>query len=265
MHRGRTLLLALSLGLTPGLALAASSAWHETEGGRIRLIAEDAPLADGTIRGALVIELKDGWKTYWKDPGDAGIPPQVDTGPSTNISGAAIGFPTPERFETGGMHWAGYKGPVDLPVTFKIGDPALYAAIDVDVFLGVCEEICIPVQARLSVTPDPQGSSSIDTARVEAAFARVPAAASPQFGVTGFRIDGDRIVATAALPKDADDARLFAVSQTGWNLGAPELGEDASTFVIPILDRPPGGASPAGIDYTLSTDKGAVEGAAAVE
>ena len=265
MHVGRILLVALSLGLAPGMAHAASSAWYDTEGGRIRLIVEDAPLPDGTIRGALSIDLKDGWKTYWKDPGDAGIPPQIDTAPSTNISGATIGFPAPERFETGDMHWAGYKGPVDLPVTFKVGDPALYAAIDIDVFLGVCEEICIPVQARLSVTPDPQGSSSVDMARVEAAFARLPDAATQDFAVTNFQVSDDRIVASASLPKDAGAAALFVVTPQGWKFGAPEPGESASQFIIPVLERPAAGSPRPTIAYTLSTDLGAVDGAAAVE
>lgn len=244
---------------------AASSAWHETDGGRIRLIVEDAPLPDGTIRGALSIDLKDGWKTYWKDPGDAGIPPQIDTAPSTNITSATIGFPAPLRFETGDVHWAGYKGPVDLPVTFKVGDPALYAAIDVDVFLGVCEDICIPVQARLSVTPDPQASSPVDMARVEAAFSRLPGAATQDFAITNVRATPNHIVATVSLPKDAGAAALFVVTPPGWKLGPPEPGENASQFVIPVLERPAAASPQPTIAYTLSTDLGAVEGAAPVE
>lgn len=259
MYRN-ALILALTLSCAPGAALSASSAWFETDGVRVRLMAEDTPAADGTIRGALAIDLQPGWKTYWKDPGDAGIPPQVDIGPSTNISSATVGFPAPQRFDTGGLHWAGYKEPIDLPVTFKVGDPSLYSAIDVDVFLGVCEEICIPVQTRLSVTLDPQGgSSSVDAARVEAAFARLPGAASSEFGVSDFRIDGDHIVASATLPKDATEAELFVVTPIGWKLGAPVADANSSAFRVPILARPADGAL-AALDYTLATPGGAVEG-----
>ncbi len=55
--------------------IASSSDWFETEGARIRLVTTGKPAADGKLKGMLDIELKPGWKTYWRDPGDAGVPP----------------------------------------------------------------------------------------------------------------------------------------------------------------------------------------------
>ena len=75
------LALVLALGVPPSLSL--DSGWAETEGGRMRLVVDPAPRADGTIAGILDIDLDPGWKTYWRDPGGAGIPPMLDVSQST--------------------------------------------------------------------------------------------------------------------------------------------------------------------------------------
>ena len=71
-----SLFLGLSLLACP--ALASSSDWYEAEGGRVRLVTSGAADENGVIEGALEIDLKPGWKTYWRDPGDAGVPPTLD-------------------------------------------------------------------------------------------------------------------------------------------------------------------------------------------
>ncbi|WP_236020270.1 protein-disulfide reductase DsbD domain-containing protein [Brucella anthropi] len=122
-------------------ALASTSDWTETPGGRVRVIIEDNSPNNATSnerRGALQVELQPGWKTYWRNPGDAGVPPQI------NIEGEAkaqIDFPAPVRFggeDEGGI---GYKQPVSLPIVFHL--TAADTRLKGHVFLGVCEKICI--------------------------------------------------------------------------------------------------------------------------
>src|SRR5690606_15347814 len=132
-------------------AHAASSDWFETEGARIRLVTTGKPDAEGKLRGVLDIELRPGWKTYWRDPGDSGVPPTLDISANPNIASAVFDFPAPQRHDEGDFKWAGYDYSLALPVTFTLKDPAGSATIDADVFLGVCETICIPVQAQLTV------------------------------------------------------------------------------------------------------------------
>lgn len=72
-------------------AQAATSDWSETPGGKVRVIIEDAK-PDGEVRGALQIDLNPGWKTYWRNPGDAGVPPQLSIEGDTF---ARIDFPAP--------------------------------------------------------------------------------------------------------------------------------------------------------------------------
>lgn len=251
------------LAALPCLALseaqAAASAWHEATGARIRLVVEDAPLADGSWRGALEVDLQPGWKTYWRDPGDAGIPPQVDVSASMNIAGAELGYPAPVRLggEDGG--WAGYDRPMAFPIVFRVEDPSRFAAIEADVLIGVCEDICVPVMVRL--TPPPSAGSDVLSARVvDAAFASLPGAASPGFGLKDMARRGDDIF-VAAEGADAT-AGLFLVSPPGWVLGMPRaaMEGDVPGFLIPVAEAPGDMALPDAIDYTLVTSNAAVSG-----
>src|SRR3954453_13341134 len=79
---------ALLLFATAAPALASSSAWYDADGGSIRLLTSGAPAERGVVQGALQIDLKPGWKPYWLDPGDAGVPPSLDASASRNIASA---------------------------------------------------------------------------------------------------------------------------------------------------------------------------------
>jgi len=255
----RSSLTAISMLLASAGALqAASSGWFETDGVRLQLVTEDAPNAAGEMRGVVRIALEPGWKTYWKDPGDAGVPPQIDTASSVNVSGVEIHFPPPKRFETDNSPWAGYGAPLDLPVTFKVTDPAKFTAIDANVFVGVCKDICIPVQAKLSVTPDP-GQNAEAQKDIDRAFLALPAPATTLFGVTSFKLESDHLVATAQLPDVDSPADLFIASPSGWQLGAPKTTASGH-FSVPIIARPKSGQLPASIEYTLINASRAVSG-----
>ena len=89
---------ALTLVLGPAPALAASSGWHHADGTSLRIVTSDRSDADGRLRGALEIRLKPGWKTYWLDPGDAGVPPTLTLADGRPVDAA---FPAPKRFDDG--------------------------------------------------------------------------------------------------------------------------------------------------------------------
>lgn len=253
-----TVLFALS-ALSP--ALASSSGWIETEGGRVRLTTAGSPDAEGRLRGALEIALKPGWKTYWRDPGDAGIPPSLDLAESINVSAAEIDFPAPKRFDDGYSVWAGYDRPVSLPVTFTIGKPDRFAAIDATVFLGICETICIPVQGKLSVDPGADPDNPEDAALVKAAFVALPAPARADFGVTDWRREADKnLIIEANIPAGNSGDQLFLLGDDGFGFGTPERIEREGKVVykVPVIRWPEG--KNASIEYVLVTNKGSVEG-----
>jgi DsbC/DsbD-like thiol-disulfide interchange protein len=101
--------------------------------------------ADGTHVAGLRITLEPGWKTYWRAPGDGGIPPEFSFAGSDNITGVSPHWPVPEVFRQNGLNSIGYAGSVVFPVTVFSDNADEEMRISGQLYIGVCEEICIPV------------------------------------------------------------------------------------------------------------------------
>jgi len=102
--------------------------------------------ANGTYVGALRLTLKDGWKTYWRAPGDAGIPPQFNWSASGNVGDVQITWPAPEVFDQNGMQSIGYEDQLVLPVEVTPKNPARPVHLRGEMDLGICKDVCIPEQ-----------------------------------------------------------------------------------------------------------------------
>jgi DsbC/DsbD-like thiol-disulfide interchange protein len=100
--------------------------------------------AKGTYQGALRLTLKDGWKTYWRAPGDAGIPPQFDWSGSGNVSDISITWPAPHVFDQNGLRSIGYEDQLVLPVEITPQNPARPVRLRGEMDLGVCKDVCVP-------------------------------------------------------------------------------------------------------------------------
>lgn len=119
----------------------------------------------GTQMAALRLTLAPGWKTYWRAPGDAGIPPRFDWGASQNIAAAELHWPRPEVFYQNGMRSIGYKHAVVLPIELTPRNAAEDIEIDATVELGVCLDICMPVELELRASlPGPVDEGPIRSA-----------------------------------------------------------------------------------------------------
>lgn len=263
MQSLKVLALSAAVGCGTGLpAAATSSIWYDSEGGKVRLVTSGKPDTAGRIHGVLDIALKPGWKTYWRDPGDAGVPPQIDISASTNIANATLSFPPPQRHDDGSGKWAGYDHPVSLPVTFTLSAPNEPAVIDADIFLGICETICIPVQTKLTIDPSSDPDNVEDAALVKAALATLPAPANPDFGVNILPGDRETLIVEASFPGNAKAADFFVAGELGYMFGVPARSEKDGklVFTVQILDRPTSTPTDGGLYYTLTTAAGAVEG-----
>jgi len=122
--------------LLPAAGDAATGAWSTTDHVGIRLIA--AQSAPGVpLQAAIEIVLDPGWKTYWRTPGDAGIPPRFDFSGSENASGADIAFPAPERSDDGFSVSNVYHDRALLPLSFAVTDPSKPARLELTANLGI--------------------------------------------------------------------------------------------------------------------------------
>ena len=122
-HLSAALWVAVLLFAAPPGALAEeTSGWSSAHGGAMRLI-PGAAMPGG--RGAGVeIRLDPGWKTYWRDPGDAGVPPVFDWSRSDNLAKVTLSWPAPTRFDDEAGSSIGYKHDVVFPLAVVAKDPA---------------------------------------------------------------------------------------------------------------------------------------------
>ncbi len=253
------LLIAATLSGPP--AHAASSDWHVSEGGRIRIVTANQPDAGGNLRGVLQIELKPGWKTYWRDPGDSGVPPQI-TVDGPEVRQAELSFPAPTRHDDGYSEWAGYDSSVLLPIQFTLAGHHQPATIAAKVMIGMCERICIPVHADLVVDPDRSSQQVVEEAMVHNALAALPAPASPGFEASIATASDDTLTVEATLPEGTRSAELFLAGEGGYAFATPvaKPADGKLVFEVPVVAKPAHKPDGQGLPYTLTSSAGAVSG-----
>ncbi len=131
----------------------------------------------GTQMAALEVTLAPGWKTYWRAPGEAGIPPEFDWTGSGNIRSVAFHWPKPEVFDLNGMRTFGYRETLVLPIELRPVDAGRPIDVQARIDLGVCDEICVPVTVTVAgelatgTAPDPVIGAALDDGPESAARA----------------------------------------------------------------------------------------------
>ena len=132
--------------LLPRLALAAASAPFTSPQDEVRLISATNQAQNGTVKLALDFSLKPGWHIYWKNPGDAGLPPEVNA--AAPITLGPISFPPPTFFSQGGVGAYVLSGHVVLPFTARnMGN-----SLTLQARWLVCSDICIPEHAAFTLS-----------------------------------------------------------------------------------------------------------------
>lgn len=131
---------------------------------------------DGRRIAGLSIIVAPGWKTYWRSPGEGGLPPDLDWSASRNLADLSVEWPAPMAFDSFGMTVLGYEGHVVLPLVIVPRDPAMPVVLDLAATIGVCAEICVPVEAQASLVIEP-GTVGQGASLIRAHRARVPVSA----------------------------------------------------------------------------------------
>src|SRR5580692_3502066 len=175
---GGALAAALSLLLPAASASAAdafSTDWAPAAKSQARLIAGGGDLA------GFEIALAPGAITYWRDPGDAGLPPTLDFSASDNVASVDPEFPAPKRIkEADGGEAFGYDGGVVFPLRVKLRDATKPATLKLNADFAVCEKVCLPAKAHLELALPSSATDSPFAGAVVAALASVPRAVAPK-------------------------------------------------------------------------------------
>ncbi|MDX2258427.1 MAG: protein-disulfide reductase DsbD family protein [Hyphomicrobiaceae bacterium] len=272
-------IVAIGSALPALAAEALHSQWFEAKGGKVRMIAGRGE--GGTVLAGLEVVLEPGWKTYWRSPGDSGVPPEIGWGGSGNVSAASVLFPAPQRFADPAGAIIGYSSRVVLPIVVTPADPARAVDLKIEFAVGVCRDICVPImeEVNLSVPVD----AAAAPAAVTDALAAVPrrlatgvAAGSsaagtgeaelPRLVTQEIALQGraPRLVFDVDFGDAATDGDAFAEGPLGSYLPLPKrTGEPAGGIVRFLVDLSeiddPADLEGKAIVLTMVSEKGATE------
>jgi DsbC/DsbD-like thiol-disulfide interchange protein len=207
------------LALAPLSAHAAMAPWATSEGGRMRLVALSQP-RNGIVTALVQIEPKAGWKTYWRNPGAAGMAPELDFSGSTNLTLKSISYPVPEIGQDEAGRFIGYHRPVSLVIEFEKPNETAPAAIDLKALIGICEAVCLPFMAEFKLSLDPTIPEGEEFSALMMAQSEMPEKPRADFAVRSLKksADGKSLVADVLIP-DATGVEVAAAVSRGVDLG----------------------------------------------
>ncbi|PPR10538.1 MAG: Thiol:disulfide interchange protein DsbD [Alphaproteobacteria bacterium MarineAlpha11_Bin1] len=146
------ILAALTVVVAANGSSAMTSAWFESEHGKVRLIAGGETSGSGkTLDLGLQFRMKPGWKIYWRSPGDAGFPPHINWAGSINFDSAKMSWPIPERFSVLGLETLGYKKEVVFPIIASVLETGKEVTLNASVRFLTCDDICVPYEANFLI------------------------------------------------------------------------------------------------------------------
>ena len=234
-----------------------SSAWQHDTHSAIRLLAGSR--SGAVLLGGIAIKLQPGWKTYWRTPGDSGVPPRFDFSKSDNVEAVTVLWPAPTKFDDGaGGFSLGYKKQVVLPLRIVAKSADKPVTLRADITYAVCDKLCIPVEATSELTFS--SVASTEDGGLAAALDAVPKPANigdpNPLTIRDVKRDGKNNVLVDVVAPEAKEVSLFVEGPTpDWALPVPKLVEQSPPGVKRFafeLDGLPPGASAEGAALKLT-------------
>lgn len=204
-------------------------------------------MPDGSRVAALRLTLAPGWKTYWRSPGDAGIPPQFDWRMARNLGDVAITWPTPKVDDQNGMRSIVYTGQVVIPLHITPARAGKPVRLRGTMSLGVCADICMPHEIDIDTVldaPDPRPTPAIVAAMADVPYTQGEAGVRASTCHIAPTDQGMRIEARVTLPYTG--GREVAVIETGtpdlWISEAHTTRQGDTLVAVSDMVHPKGGA-----------------------
>jgi DsbC/DsbD-like thiol-disulfide interchange protein len=239
-----TLFCVLLLAGAPAWA-GDSSDWSLDIRSGARLIAASAPKNAAQYRAGVELRLDPGWHTYWRYPGDSGVPPRIDFGESDNVRDAKVLYPAPHGFSDEAGTFIGYREHVIFPVLVTPRDPAKPVTLKLDLFYAVCDKLCVPAAGHADLTLTPGQASGFDDS-IAAAESSVPRqVTAKQAGLAVTRVAGGPKPRVAVDIATSDPVEIFAEGPTAeWALPIPKPAQESPAghhqFSFALDGLPPG-------------------------
>jgi DsbC/DsbD-like thiol-disulfide interchange protein len=259
---------ALGIGLavlTSSIAIEAraqdTSPWQRSDHAAVRLLAGSR--SGSVLLGGIGMQIQQGWKTYWRNPGDSGVPPRFDFSKSDNVEAVTVLWPAPTKFDDGaGGHSLGYHNQIVLPLRIVAKNADKPVTLRADINYAVCEKICIPVEANAELSF--ASVASTEDGALSAALDTVPKPASigdpNPLTIRDVKREGKSTVLVDVVAPDSKEVSLFVEGPTpDWGLPIPNQIEKSPPGVKRFtfeLDGLPPGVKPDGAALKLTLVSG---------
>src|SRR6266702_161983 len=223
-----------------------ASPWQRDGHSAVRLLAGSR--SGAVLLGGIAFQLEPGWKTYWRTPGDSGVPPRFDFSKSDNIEAVTVLWPAPTKFDYGfGCYSLGDHRQVVLPLRIVSKNADRPVTLCADINYAACEKLCIPVEAsaELAIT-------SVARTEDSALFAALDTVPKPAnvgdpnpLTIRDVKRDGKSTVLVDVVVPDTRAVNLFVEGPTpDWALPVPKLLEHSppgvKRFAFELEGLPPG-------------------------
>lgn len=204
----------------------AQDGWAAGDQIRGRIIVANTPVKfqDRAVEAGLDLRLSEGWHTYWRVPGDSGLPPQLDWNGSENVKSAEILWPAPKRLQEGDLTVFAYAGEVFLPLIIARENTDKPFILKAAAQIMVCHDVCIP--ERLTLTAASDAASSENARLIEMGLRRVPVAERADIAIDTVVLGPEAIAVSLRSTKGFTGADLFAHAGDYPFTAKPELTID---------------------------------------
>ena len=234
-----------------------ASPWRRDGHSAVRLLAGSR--SGAVLLGGIAFQLQPGWKTYWRTPGDSGVPPRFDFSKSENIEAVTVLWPAPMKFDDGaGGSSLGYHDQVVLPLRIVAKNTDKPVMLRAAVNYAVCDKLCVPVEADVELA-----FTSVASTEDSALFAALDTVPKPAnvgdpnpLTIRDVKREGKSTVLVDVTAPDAGPINLFVEGPTpDWGLPIPNLIEKSPPGVKRFtfeLDGLPPGVKPDGAALKLT-------------
>lgn len=206
--------------------------------------------SESTLFAGVEITMPAGWKTYWRTPGESGVPPEFDWSGSSNLRSARVHYPAPRRLTDPSGSIVGYQERVLFPIEIAPTDPAKPILLHLKAAYGVCKELCVPAEVEFALEIPPTVDNSDEIAE---ALARVPRPA-PRAGL-------DPTIAKWSLETFGKPRLLLEVSDPSGTSGDAFLEAPDKTYLpLPTIVRSKDGLTTFEVDLSNGVDVKALIG-----
>jgi len=247
----------LASSFAPSARAEDASPWQRDGHSAVRLLAGSR--SGAVLLGGIAFQLQPGWKTYWRTPGDSGVPPRFDFSKSENIEAVTVMWPAPLKFDDGaGGVSLGYHDQTVLPLRIVPKSADKPVTLRAAISYAVCEKICIPVEANAELAFN--SVASTEDSALFAALDTVPKPANVgdpnPLTIRDVKREGKSTVVIDVVTPDARDVNLFVEGPTpDWGLPVPKPVEHSPPGVKRFsfaLDGVPPGVNPDGAALKLT-------------